>query len=450
MSTPPETFSARFLPKTFEAVFQHLLGWLPDGWAWRAKVISQGGERVGVPPTGDSFVVFQARTSGLKYAAGQLFRHARTGALFQAADGGTITLNTTIVAAVAELRLDPDRSGWAIATVNSFPSDTADFVAQFRLGTFAGSPPAGWEPKLTGEVLFTGAVVLTEYVDNPLGNEFRYELLVPAPLAPVDGLSFQIQWAFINLLQRLRAIEVGAAQNLAPNEALELVTTDQALLADFIMCSVANHDPAYNANGNGFEGGSDPDETLLRLICRAFSHALARAHELIVVWMEELPGLEPQDVAAGSLMPRIYGMRQTLEQWEHYLKIPGDGCFPGPAEPDRDVRRRHVIVKMASLGVQTAQDFVDLARILGTTILCQAGKDSALYPSSLSEADARQTVVFTFFLPELLAFAYDFEDRGGPPADGLLFTDNTVDILQCLFEKLIPSTCQAKYLYVPT
>ena len=53
-----------------------------------------------------------------------------------------------------------------------------------------------------------------------------------------------------------------------------------------------------------------------------------------------------------------------LENWEQALLIP-DGCFPGSTEPDREIRRLHVLVKLASLGIQSAADFERLATIMG-------------------------------------------------------------------------------------
>lgn len=53
-----------------------------------------------------------------------------------------------------------------------------------------------------------------------------------------------------------------------------------------------------------------------------------------------------------------------LENWEQALLIP-DGCFPGSTSPDREERRLHVLVKLASLGIQTSADFERLAAIMG-------------------------------------------------------------------------------------
>lgn len=53
-----------------------------------------------------------------------------------------------------------------------------------------------------------------------------------------------------------------------------------------------------------------------------------------------------------------------IEEWESALGIPDD-CFPGPAEASTETRRLHILVKLASLGVQTTADFEALATILG-------------------------------------------------------------------------------------
>ena len=53
-----------------------------------------------------------------------------------------------------------------------------------------------------------------------------------------------------------------------------------------------------------------------------------------------------------------------LEDWEQAVQIP-DTCFPGPDEPDRSIRRLHVLTKLAALGIQTAEDFEDLAAVFG-------------------------------------------------------------------------------------
>ncbi len=53
-----------------------------------------------------------------------------------------------------------------------------------------------------------------------------------------------------------------------------------------------------------------------------------------------------------------------IEEWENALGIPDD-CFTVSSGDTNEQRRINILVKMASLGVQTAEDFVNLATILG-------------------------------------------------------------------------------------
>lgn len=82
-----------------------------------------------------------------------------------------------------------------------------------------------------------------------------------------------------------------------------------------------------------------------------------------------------------------------LEDWERALLIP-DGCFPGPDEPDRAVRRLHVLVKLASLGIQTADDFERLATILGfpgTEVVSGVGSEFESITNGSFDADTDWT-----------------------------------------------------------
>ena len=115
-----------------------------------------------------------------------------------------------------------------------------------------------------------------------------------------------------------------------------------------------------------------------------------------------------------------------LENWEKAIGIPDD-CFPGSDLNDRDIRRLHVLVKLASLGVQTADDFVRLAEILGyvgTTVT--SGIDEGI-----PEPDGQFTIVVKL-ADEGIGFIYDFP---------IVFVSNQQTIVECLFRKLKPDNC---------
>ncbi len=118
-----------------------------------------------------------------------------------------------------------------------------------------------------------------------------------------------------------------------------------------------------------------------------------------------------------------------VPEWESTLAIPDD-CFPGSAEPDLNIRKLHILVKLASLGVQKSADFVNLATILGfpgTTV--ESGVDAGITPI----ADARFTIVVTFPTPADNIFPINFP---------LPFGSTQFSILECLFRKLKPANCQ--------
>lgn len=119
-----------------------------------------------------------------------------------------------------------------------------------------------------------------------------------------------------------------------------------------------------------------------------------------------------------------------LENWEQAVSIP-DECFPGPSQIDRAVRRLHVLVKLASLGVQTSADFVRLADILGfvgTTVT--SGIDEAI-----PEPEGQFTIVVKL-ADEGIGFPFRFPFR---------FISNQVTIVECLFTKLKPDNCAIQF-----
>lgn len=64
-----------------------------------------------------------------------------------------------------------------------------------------------------------------------------------------------------------------------------------------------------------------------------------------------------------------------LENWERALGIPDD-CFKIEGV-SLEQRKQNVLVKLSSLGVQTAQDFENLAAIYGLNVTVLSGEDAA-------------------------------------------------------------------------
>lgn len=124
-----------------------------------------------------------------------------------------------------------------------------------------------------------------------------------------------------------------------------------------------------------------------------------------------------------------------VSEWESALGIPDD-CFPGSGTLDE--RRLHVLIKLASLGIQTQQDFIDLAAQFGVTVTIMNGSQHGTFPMEFptlffnSSKDARFTIIVTFTLIDGERFPYTFP---------VLFGNSTLAIIECLFNKLKPANC---------
>ncbi len=118
-----------------------------------------------------------------------------------------------------------------------------------------------------------------------------------------------------------------------------------------------------------------------------------------------------------------------VTEWERSLGIPDD-CFKGSGTIDE--RRRDVLVKLASLGVQTIADFEAIALIFGVVVQVVPGSASGIIFAS--KKIERFTIVINITLPE--AFPYTFP---------ITFGDDTTVLLECLFKKLKPANCQVLF-----
>lgn len=179
--------------------------------------------------------------------------------------------------------------------------------------------------------------------------------------------------------------------------------------------SLANYLPG----GPLFAAKSVKDSNFRRLL-RGMAGELFRANGLLKQYSEDF--IPDRTVA-------------FIEEWERALGIP-DGCFDGQGTLDK--RRRDVLVKLASLGVQTAQDFVDLAAVFDVVVEVYPGKDKFDDLSALGMTlhDARFTIVVDFAVRAAFQFPYTFPIR---------FGDERIAIMECLFNRLIPANCQIMF-----
>lgn len=124
-----------------------------------------------------------------------------------------------------------------------------------------------------------------------------------------------------------------------------------------------------------------------------------------------------------------------IEEWERALGIP-DSCFK--ADGDTDERRSHILTKLASLGLQTAEDFVALGALFGIVVTVEPLDSMGVPPIAVTYPDARFTFVVTGagLVSNL------------PPYDVPFTPNSSESTLECLFSNLKPGN--TKLIFVNT
>ncbi len=129
-----------------------------------------------------------------------------------------------------------------------------------------------------------------------------------------------------------------------------------------------------------------------------------------------------------------------LAEWESALGIPDD-CFDGLG--DVTERRRDVILKLSSLGLQTRKDFEDWAADLGVQVEVLPGSLHGAAPFEFpilfyaTGKEARNTIVVNFVSAVNASFPYTF---------AIAFAFKEVAIITCIFEKLKPASTQVQFV----
>jgi len=153
---------------------------------------------------------------------------------------------------------------------------------------------------------------------------------------------------------------------------------------------------AYLPGGILFAIKSFQDSNFRKLL-RGFAGELFRSNGLLIEYSEEV-------------LPDT--TNKFLGEWESSL-----GLSPGSGATNED-RRRDILVRLASSGVQTSQDFIDLAAIFGIPV---------------TVTGITYTITVGVSIPIAETFPLEFE---------INFGSAEIELLRGLFENLIPANCE--------
>lgn len=128
-------------------------------------------------------------------------------------------------------------------------------------------------------------------------------------------------------------------------------------------------------------------------------------------------------------------------EWQESVGIPGD-CID--ADGTLEEKRQNILLKLNNYGgVQTAQDFVDLAALFGFTASLSNGVYNGTFPLGfpIRFFDSRKAAVHTIIV--------DLEEQRAvfPLSFPIEFTSGISGLIECLFRKLAPSNCQVLFRY---
>lgn len=174
---------------------------------------------------------------------------------------------------------------------------------------------------------------------------------------------------------------------------------------------------AYLSNGKLFEAKNLLGSNLNQLL-HGLSGELRTAEEYLVIFEDEY---FPDKTV-------LY-----LDEWESALGIP-DGCFPGTGATAE--RLENILIKLAALGVQTAQDFIDLALRFGKVVDVFPLSDHAFPPYAVPFTpvqlhEARFVIVVS---------GVDLTTNV-PPYDVPFDLTEGESLLECTFKKIKPDNC---------
>ena len=168
----------------------------------------------------------------------------------------------------------------------------------------------------------------------------------------------------------------------------------------------------YHPDGKLFEA-KNIDGTNYRSFLQGLSFELCRAQDLLITYINEV-------------LPDTTTL--LIAEWQSALGIPDDCISGGGATIEQ---RRDILLKLAASGLQTAQDFIDFAKIFGF-VNPEPGE------ITVSQGVSKFEIIITFPTGIGSDFPYTFP---------ILFGTEATGVLQCLFTTLKPANCSITFTF---
>lgn len=121
---------------------------------------------------------------------------------------------------------------------------------------------------------------------------------------------------------------------------------------------------------------------------------------------------------------------EFISEWESAVGIP-DSCFTGVGTLNE--RRRDILVKLAALGTQTAEDFESLALTFGISVVVLSGNDPLAAAAVVGDTDKEKRFTIVIQYAQQVGFNYEFDFAFG--------IDDTT-LLNCIFSRVKPANCR--------
>lgn len=131
-----------------------------------------------------------------------------------------------------------------------------------------------------------------------------------------------------------------------------------------------------------------------------------------------------------------------IEEWEGFVGIPDD-CLSNTGSLEE--RRKNILLKLAGINATTAQQFENVAAILGFDVTVRAGVDVVGFPYTfpivLLDDDAAPFTI-------IVDLDESLKPSGFPLTFPIELSSAFPEILQCFFNKLKPANTIVVFRYV--